>query len=218
MMDLIEEMVTSIAMKLYGKLEIDHGNGKVINLERPWKRISYSDLIKERISADWFDITPEERVIRAKNLGVELEPGLPDFKVTNEVYEKVIEHTLIQPTFVTRMPAQLVPLAKACCDDPEFVDVFELEINGQEVAPGYSELNDPIEQRKRFMDQFERERKPGDLVSDKVDEDFLVALEHGMPPAGGMGIGIDRLVMILTGLDAIRDVVLFPQLKPEKDA
>jgi lysyl-tRNA synthetase class 2 len=213
MMDLIEEMVTRIALKLYGKLEIDHGNGKVISLQRPWKRISYSELIKERISADWFEITPEERVTRAKQLGVELEPGLPDFKVTNEVYEKIIEHTLIQPTFVTRMPAQLVPLAKACCDDPEFVDVFELEINGQEVAPGYSELNDPIEQRKRFMDQFERERKPGDLVSDKVDEDFLVALEHGMPPAGGMGIGIDRLVMMLTGAESIRDVVLFPQMR-----
>ena len=213
MMDLIEEMVTLIAQKVFGKMAIDHGNGKIISLERPWKRISYTDLIKERIGADWFDITPEERVTRAKEMGVELEPGLPDFKVTNEVYEKKIEHTLIQPTFVTRLPAQLVPLAKACGDNPEFVDVFELEINGQEVAPGYSELNDPIEQRKRFMDQFERERKPGDAVSDKVDEDFLVALEHGMPPAGGMGIGIDRLVMMLTGAESIRDVVLFPQMR-----
>lgn len=216
MMDLIEEMVSGIAEKILGTTSIDHGNGKIIELKRPWRRVNYNALIEERLGADWFSITREMRYARAKEMGVELEPGLPEFKVTNEVYEKIIEHTLIQPTFVTRLPAQLVPLAKACADAPEFVDVFELEINGQEVAPGYSELNDPIEQRKRFMEQFEREKQPGDTVSDKVDEDFLVALEHGMPPAGGMGIGIDRLVMMLTGAESIRDVILFPQMKIKK--
>jgi lysyl-tRNA synthetase class 2 len=216
MMDLIEEMVSGIAEKILGTTSIDHGNGKIIELKRPWRRVNYNALIEERLSADWFSISQEMRYARAKEMGVELEPGLPEFKVTNEVYEKIIEHTLIQPTFVTRLPAQLVPLAKACSDAPEFVDVFELEINGQEVAPGYSELNDPIEQRKRFMEQFEREKQPGDAVSDKVDEDFLVALEHGMPPAGGMGIGIDRLVMMLTGAESIRDVILFPQMKIKK--
>ena len=128
----------------------------------------------------------------------------------------MIEHTLIQSTVVVRMAAGFVPLAKACADDPSVVDVFELEINGQEVAPGYSELNDPIEQRRRFMEQFNRTKAEGDKVSDKVDEDFLVALEHGMPPAGGMGIGIDRLVIMLTGADSIRDVVLFPHMRPKK--
>ncbi|MDD5598362.1 MAG: lysine--tRNA ligase, partial [Victivallaceae bacterium] len=134
----------------------------------------------------------------------------------NEVYEKLIEKTLIQPTFVTRLPAQLVPLAKTCSDDSSVVDVFELEINGQEIAPGYSELNDPIEQRRRFMEQFERAGREGDKVEDKVDQDFLTALEYGMPPAGGMGIGIDRLIMMLTGAESIRDVVLFPQMKIQK--
>ena len=142
--------------------------------------------------------------------------SMPEFEVTNEIYEKLIETTLIQPTFVMRMPAELVPLAKACGDDKSVVDVFELEINGQEVAPGYSELNDPIEQRRRFAEQFERTKTENDTWDDKVDEDFLVALEYGMPPAGGMGIGIDRLVMMLTGAESIRDVLLFPQMRTRK--
>ena len=112
---------------------------------------------------------------------------------------------------MTRLPAELVPLAKKCEDDPTLVDVYELEINGQEISPGYSELNDPIEQRKRFMEQV---TLTGGDPAQAVDGDFLTALEYGMPPAGGMGIGIDRLVMLLTGTESIRDVVLFPQLRP----
>ncbi len=130
-------------------------------------------------------------------------------ELTQEVFEKLIEKTLINPTFVTRLPVELVPLAKACADDPTSVDVFELIIGGREVAPAYSELNDPLEQRRRFEEQ-----AAGDAT--KVDEDFLTALEHGMPPAGGMGIGMDRLVMMLTGAEAIRDVILFPQLRPRE--
>lgn len=217
MMDLVEELVTTVAQNVFGTLVIDNGAGKVINLTRPWRRITYRELVMEKGGADWFKVSPEERRQRAsKLLEYELPDNTPDFEVTNEVYEKLIEHTLIQPTFVMRMPAELVPLAKACADDPSVVDVFELEINGQEVAPGYSELNDPIEQRRRFMEQFNRTKAEGDKVSDKVDEDFLVALEHGMPPAGGMGIGIDRLVIMLTGADSIRDVVLFPHMRPKK--
>ena len=115
---------------------------------------------------------------------------------------------------MTRLPAELVPLAKKCADDPESVDVYELEINGQEISPGYSELNDPIDQRKRFMEQVTLSGKD---PAQAVDEDFLTALEYGMPPAGGMGIGVDRLVMLLTGTESIRDVVLFPQLKPRQN-
>jgi len=129
-------------------------------------------------------------------------------ELTQEIFEKLIEKTLINPTFVTRLPAELVPLAKPCDDDPSLVDVFELIIGGREVAPGYSELNDPLEQRRRFEEQ-----AAGD--ASKVDEDFLTALEHGMPPAGGMGIGIDRLAIMLTGVESIRDVILFPQLRPQ---
>ena len=136
-------------------------------------------------------------------------------EVMKNYYEKLIETTLIQPTFVTRLPAVLVPLAKACEDDSNYVDVFELEINGQEIAPGYSELNDPIEQRRRFESQMKRSDN-ADAPENTIDEDFLTAMEHGMPPAGGMGIGIDRLVMMLTGAESIRDVILFPQLRPKK--
>ena len=134
-------------------------------------------------------------------------------KSAHEIYEKVIEHTLIQPTFVTRMPAFLVPLAKKCADDPSVVDVYELEINGQEISPGYSELNDPIEQRSRF-DQQLIDAQDDEHEVERIDEDFLTAMEHGMPPAGGLGMGIDRLVMLLTGVDSIRDVILFPQMRP----
>ena len=216
MMELVEELVTTIAQNVFGTLKIEHANGNVIDLTRPWRRAPYAELVKEKAGDDWFDVEHSERVKRAKDLGLFVEDAWPDFEITNEVYEKLIEKTLIQPTFVTRLPAQLVPLAKACSDDASVVDVFELEINGQEIAPGYSELNDPIEQRRRFMEQYERTKEEGDDVNEKVDQDFLTAMEHGMPPAGGMGIGIDRLVMMLTGAESIRDVVLFPQMRIQK--
>lgn len=214
MMDLVEELVTTVAQNVFGTLVIKHSEDKVIDLTRPWKRKPYQELVREKAGDDWFDISFEERVKRAKEMGLDVNESMPDFEVTNEIYEKLIETTLIQPTFVTRLPAELVPLAKACTDDPSLVDVFELEINGQEIAPGYSELNDPIEQRRRFEAQAARHED--DDIEGKIDEDFLTALEHGMPPAGGMGIGIDRLVMMLTGAESIRDVILFPQLKPKK--
>ena len=132
-------------------------------------------------------------------------------RLVQEIYEKLVEDTLIEPTFVTRMPMELVPLARKCEDDPTLVDVYELEINGQEISPGYTELNDPIDQRHRFMDQVTLSGKD---PAQAVDEDFLTALEYGMPPTGGMGMGIDRLVMLLTNADSIRDVLLFPQLRP----
>ncbi|MFA6716349.1 MAG: lysine--tRNA ligase [Victivallaceae bacterium] len=216
MMELVEELITTLAQNVFGTLKIEHANGVVIDLSRPWRRAPYAELVKEKAGEDWFEISHEERVKRAKGMDLFVEDSWPDFEITNEVYEKLIEKSLIQPTFVTRLPAQLVPLAKACSDDGSVVDVFELEINGQEIAPGYSELNDPIEQRRRFMEQFERSRQEGDKVEEKVDQDFLTALEYGMPPAGGMGIGIDRLIMMLTGAESIRDVVLFPQMKIQK--
>ena len=213
MMELIESMITTVAMKVRGTLKIEQGDGKIIDLTPPWRRATYHELVREKGGEDWFDITPAERVARGKKLGLDVNDKMPDLEVTNELYEKLVEPNNIQPTFVMKLPTELLPLAKGCPDNPDLVDVFELGINGFEVAPAYSELNDPLVQRQRFMDQFERTKAAGDKVSDKVDEDFLTALEYGMPPAGGMGVGIDRLVMILTGAESIRDVILFPQMR-----
>jgi lysyl-tRNA synthetase class 2 len=181
---------------------------KVIDLTPNWKRAKYKDLVREKAGADWFELTPEARRQRAHDLGAEIGKEYEDFEVTGAVFEKLIEPTLIQPTFVTHLPKELVPLAKVSPEDPATVEVFECCINGQEIAPGYTEQNDPIEQRERLEHQAGGEQQ-------KLDEDFLIALEHGMPPAGGIGIGIDRLCMMLLGQESIRDVILFPQLKPK---
>jgi lysyl-tRNA synthetase class 2 len=183
-------------------------NPKAIDLTRPWKRARYKDLIREKAGADWFEISPAERRQRAHDMGAEIGKEFEDFEVTNALFSKFIEPTLIQPTFVTHLPKELVPLAKLSPDDPTTVEVFECCINGQEISPGYTEQNDPIAQRATLEHQAGGEQQ-------KLDEDFLVALEHGMPPAGGIGIGIDRLCMMLLGQESIRDVILFPQLKPK---
>jgi lysyl-tRNA synthetase class 2 len=216
MMEMVQSMVSQVAQKVLGTLVIEHkdAEGKVtktINLTPPWRRVKYKDIVRERVGADWFDVTPAERRRRAiedLKLGGDIASGYEDFEVTNAVFEKLIEPTLIQPTFVTHLPKELVPLAKLSPDDPSTVEVFECDINGQEISPAYSEQNDPIEQRARLEHQAGGEQQ-------KLDEDFLVALEHGMPPAGGMGMGIDRLCMMLLGQESIRDVILFPQLKPK---
>jgi lysyl-tRNA synthetase class II len=181
---------------------------EIINLSRPWRRAKYKDLVREKAGVDWFETSPDERRRRAHILGAKITNDYADFEVTGAVFEKLIEPTLIQPTFVTHLPKELVPLAKLSPDDPTTVEVFECCINGQEIAPAYTEQNDPIEQRERLEHQAGGEQQ-------KLDEDFLVALEHGMPPAGGMGMGIDRLCMMLLGQESIRDVILFPQLKPK---
>lgn len=206
MQELIQSMFTHLAETIFGKMEFEW-MGNTINLQTPWREIPYHDLVKEHLGNDWFDKTLAEAVAKATELEVHIEEDADFKQVTHEIYDKTIEGTLIQPTFITRLPAELVPLANPCADNPELVDVFELIIGGKEIAPAYSELNDPVEQRKRFEEQAQ-----GD--GSKIDEDFLSALEYGMPPTGGMGIGIDRLLMLLTGSDAIRDVILFPQLKP----
>ncbi|MDD3605499.1 MAG: lysine--tRNA ligase [Kiritimatiellae bacterium] len=206
MKSLVQDLVTHVAQKVFGTLVVGEGDRR-IDLTPPWRTATYRDLVKERAGADWFDLPVDEARKRAEQLGCELDPAWGMAEVTHEVYEKVIEKTLMNPTFVTRLPTELVPLAKTCADDPSVVDVFELEIGGCEIAPGYTELNDPLEQRRRLAEQ------AGEDVQ-KMDQDFLTALEHGMPPAGGMGIGIDRLMLILSGCETIRDVILFPHLKP----
>lgn len=215
MMELIEGMITTVAQEVLGGLILKRENGEDIDLTPPWRRVTYHELLCQEMGTDWFDLSPETMRERAAAKGVDMAPGTAAEEITHEIYEKVIEQTLIQPTFVTRLPAFLVPLAKRCADDPSVVDVYELEINGQEISPGYSELNDPLDQRSRFEKQLE-EGADDEKEVDRIDEDFLVAMEHGMPPAGGMGMGIDRLVMLLTGTDSIRDVILFPQMRPNR--
>ncbi len=238
MMETVETLITTIARNVLGTLKIEHksaaggtvtaGAGgpaaasgnlpeatggtpvvlKTIDLTPPWRRAKYKDLIREKAGADWFDLAPAARRQRAHDLGAEIGKEYEDFEVTGAVFEKLIEPTLINPTFVTHLPKELVPLAKLTPDDPTTVEVFECCINGQEISPGYTEQNDPIAQRTTLEHQAGGEQQ-------KLDEDFLVALEHGMPPAGGIGIGIDRLCMMLLGQESIRDVILFPQLKPK---
>jgi lysyl-tRNA synthetase class 2 len=213
MMELVQSMICQVAGKVLGTLAIEHKDAqgqvtRTINLTPPWRRAKYKDLVREKAGADWFEVSSDERRRRAQSLGAEIGPNYEDFEITGAVFEKLIEPTLIQPTFVTHLPRELVPLAKLSPEDPSTVEVFECCINGQEIAPAYTEQNDPIEQRDRLEHQAGGEQQ-------KLDEDFLVALEHGMPPAGGMGLGIDRLCMMLLGQESIRDVILFPQLKPK---
>ena len=215
MADLVEAMVCTVAEKYCGGLNIEtkdeDGNvTKNINLSRPWKRTPYKELIKNVAGQDWFEITSDQRREKCAELGVEISKQMEDYEVTQQVFEKLVEEKTFDPLYVTHVPKELVPLAKQNTDDDSLVDVYELIINGQEISPGYSELNDPDIQRQRLMDQAGEETQ-------KVDEEFLTALEHGMPPAGGIGIGIDRLVIMLTSVESIRDVVLFPQLKKSGD-
>lgn len=212
MAELVEELICTLAEAFCGTLRIEHkdeeGNvARTIDLSRPWRRVPYRDLVREAAGENWFDLTPEQRRARAESeFDLEIGPDLEDYEVTQQVFEKLVEEKNFDPLFVTHVASELIPLAKLNPDDPKVIDVYELIINGQEISPGYSELNDPDAQRERFEQQSGGE-------SQLVDHDFVETLEHGMPPAGGIGIGIDRLLMLLTGAPTIRDVVLFPQLK-----
>src|SRR6202011_4250174 len=214
--NLVEELVCHVAEKICGSLQIEHrdADGKVIraiNLKRPWRRARYLDLVREVAGKDWFELSSEHRRKRAtEKFKLEILPQLTDFEVTQRVFEKLIEEKTFDPLFVTHCPKELVPLAKQNMADPALVDVYELIINGVEISPGYTELNDPDAQRQRLLDQAGGETQ-------KIDESFWRALEHGMPPAGGFGLGVDRLSMLLTGAESIRDVILFPLLKPKRE-
>ena len=208
MMELTQSLIQHVADKAMGSLTIERTEGEPIELSGQWREAKYKDLIIDAVGQeDWFELAKSEKLKKCKDMGIEVDPELEDFEVTNDVFEKVIEHTLIQPTFVTHIPRELCPLAKITESDPTTIDVFELCINGQEIAPAYSEQNDPDVQREAFMIQAGEE-------THELDEDFLTALEHGMPPAGGMGMGIDRLVIFLTNAANIRDTILFPTLRP----
>ncbi|HEY0790186.1 MAG TPA: amino acid--tRNA ligase-related protein, partial [Chthoniobacterales bacterium] len=212
MADLVEELVCGLAENGGSGSLLEHRNAegqvvRTINLQRPWRRVRYHDLIRS-VDPGWFERTKETKRQRCEELQIELHPEMEEFEITQRLFEKRIEETTVDPLFVTHLPKELVPLARQNAQDPSLVDVFELIVNGQELSPGYSELTNPIVQRERLLTQ------AGEEVQ-KLDEEFLLALEHGMPPTGGIGIGIDRLVMLLTGAESIRDVILFPHLKPK---
>ncbi len=212
MMTLVRDLMTSLCRDILGTSEIKHAaSGQVINFAGEWREVKYKDLIREITGdAQWFALPKAEKITKAEALGLSINPAWEDYEVTNEIFSKKIEPNLIQPTFVTHLPKELCPLAKITAGDESTIDVFELCIGGMEVAPAYSEQNDPFVQREMFAAQAGEEKQ-------NIDEDFLKALEHGMPPAGGMGIGIDRLVILLTGAESIRDVILYPQLRQKAE-
>ncbi|KUP39863.1 lysine--tRNA ligase [Bacillus halotolerans] len=211
-MSLTENLVAHIAQEVLGTTTIQYGEEQ-IELKPEWKRIHMVDAVKEATGVDfWEEVTVEQAREYAKEHGVEIKASMTVGHIINEFFEQKIEETLIQPTFIYGHPVEISPLAKKNPEDPRFTDRFELFIVGREHANAFTELNDPIDQRERFEAQL-KEREEGNDEAHLMDEDFVEALEYGMPPTGGLGIGIDRLVMLLTNAPSIRDVLLFPQMR-----
>lgn len=211
-MDLTEHLISSVTQKVIGKNVIEYGN-ETIDMQTPWKRIHMVDAVKEQTGVDfWQPLSDEEARALAKEHHVPVEEYSTFGHVVNEFFEKFVEDTLIQPTFVYGHPVEISPLAKKNAEDPRFTNRFELFIARHEYGNAFSELNDPIDQRERFEQQME-EREQGNDEAHEIDEDFIEALEYGMPPTGGLGIGVDRLVMLLTNKQSIRDVLLFPTMR-----
>ena len=215
MMALCEALLTTVTQNVLGTLDINY-QGREVNLGGPWKRLSMADAVKEQTGIDFTEIsTDAEARSAAESAGVNVKTNASWGDVLYECFDQKVEAHIVSPTFITRHPVEVSPLAKRCTDDPRLTDRFELFIVGREHANAFSELNDPIDQRERFMRQAAL-RNAGDEEASMMDEDFVNALEYGMPPTAGIGIGIDRFVMLLTDSASIRDVLLFPTMKPEK--
>jgi lysyl-tRNA synthetase class 2 len=213
MMNLVEKLVSNIALALNGVLAAKLGNHE-INFTPPWKRMTMFDAIQEYTGKDLREKNEDDLRAIAKELHMEIDPTMGIGGIIDEIFSEKVEPLLIQPTFITDYPLAMSPLAKKHRSDPGVVERFEAIVNGKELCNAFSELNDPIDQRTRFEEQMKL-RARGDEEAQVLDEDFLRALEYGMPPTTGLGIGIDRLTMLLTSQDSIRDVIFFPQMKPE---
>ncbi|NMC28303.1 MAG: lysine--tRNA ligase [Syntrophomonadaceae bacterium] len=212
MMDLTEDLISSVALKVNGSMQAEF-EGRLLDFAPPWPRVTMLDAIAEHTGVDFRTIKSDQAARKAaEGLGLEVNPEGSRGDIINDVFEEFVEDKLIQPTFIYGHPVEVSPLAKRNSDDPQFTDRFELFIMQREIANAFSELNDPLDQRQRFLKQVER-REGGDPEAHMMDEDYLNALEYGMPPAGGLGIGIDRLVMLMTNSPSIRDVILFPTLR-----
>ena len=216
MMEITENVISHMAEVATGSMKIDY-QGTEIDFTPPWKRMTMEECVKEYAGVDFSEInTDEEALAIAREKGIEITPGMRRGEVINAFFEEFGEDQLIQPTFITHHPVEVSPLAKRNVEDPRRTDRFEAFANRWELANAFSELNDPIDQRGRFEDQV-RKRELGDDEACEMDEDFLNALEVGLPPTGGLGIGIDRVIMLLTNSTTIRDVLLFPTMKPLRD-
>lgn len=211
-MNLTEKLIAHIAQEVLGTTTVSYGDEEV-NLKPEWTRLHIVDAVKEETGVDfWKQMSDQEARELANEHGIHIEPSMTFGHIVNEFFEQRVEDKLIQPTFVYGHPVEISPLAKKNPEDERFTDRFELFIVGREHANAFSELNDPIDQRERFESQV-KEKEQGNDEAHEMDEDFLEALEYGMPPTGGLGIGIDRLVMLLTNSPSIRDVLLFPQMR-----
>lgn len=214
MMDFTEEMIERVCMELHGQTKVKVGENE-INFQRPFKRITMIDSIKEFTGFDISGMNEEQLREVCKSLNIDVEPSMGKGKLIDEIFGEKCEGNYIQPTFITDYPKEMSPLCKEHRTNPELTERFELMVNGKELANAYSELNDPLDQRARFEEQLKLNER-GDDEAMFIDQDFIRALEYGMPPASGMGIGIDRLVMLLTNNDSIQEVLFFPQMRPEK--
>ena len=215
MMDLFEDLLSGAAMEILGTYDVEW-QGKQVSLAPGFKRMTMAESVKEVLGVDFMEITDDaEAVAAAVAAGVDMKGVEPTWgHALYECFDQKVECTLVQPTFITMHPVDVSPLAKRCPDFPQLTERFELFICSSEMGNAFSELNDPIDQKGRFQKQVEMRAK-GDDEAGMMDEDFIMALEYGMPPTGGLGIGIDRCVMLLTGCNSIRDVILFPTMKPE---
>jgi lysyl-tRNA synthetase class 2 len=215
LMQLTEELFVMLGREVAGSLQIPYGD-HVIDLTPPWRRLTVSEAVMTHGGADAHDVESLEGLYRfAKNSGLHIDLSAPYGNALVEIFEEVAEAKLIQPTFITGYPIEVSPLARKNDQNPALVDRFELYIGSRELANAFSELNDPADQRQRFLEQMAA-RKAGDETANPIDEDYVRALEYGMPPAAGQGIGIDRLVMFLTNSPSIRDVILFPLLRSQR--
>jgi lysyl-tRNA synthetase, class II len=210
----VEEMVEKVAIALHGKTEVQVGEN-VINFARPWKRYTMYEAIEHFTKIDISNMEEPELRQAAQQLGIHVDPTMGKAKIIDEIFGETAEPYLIQPTFITDYPVEMSPLAKKHRSKPGLVERFEAICNGKEICNAFSELNDPVDQRARFEEQLELAKR-GDVEAMALDEDFLRALEYGMPPTAGLGVGIDRLTMIMTNSNSIQDVLFFPQMKPEK--
>lgn len=214
MMELTEELISFVANEVLGTTEIEY-QGTKINLTPPWTRLTMNDAVKQYTGIDFEQISNSEEAKRiAEEKGLKIKDGTSKGEIMNLMFEEFVEENLVQPTFILDYPVEVSPLTKRKPGKPELTERFELFITSREMANAYSELNDPIDQKDRFKDQMKK-REAGDEEANMYDEDFVNALEYGMPPTGGLGIGIDRLVMLLTNAYSIRDVILFPTMKPK---